>query len=129
MIQKTIGPQNITEVTDFLFLLGMTLAGSWSVSNSHIQAFTLFMVLELSRSRSVVSDAHIQAFIFFTALTLSRSRSVARRAHFQSFAEKLAHVLDSLARTASKEKGGAVGTSTRAFTGDPQPRLFEFTSL
>ena len=110
----------------------MTLAGSWSVvNNAHIQAITLFMVLELSRSRSVVSNAHIQAFTFFTALTLSRSRSIARRTHFQAFARKLTHVLNSLVRTAKQQ--GAVGTSTRAgvcaFTGDPQPRLFEFTSI
>ena len=50
-------------VTEFLFLSGMTLAGSWSVvGGAHIQAFTFFMVLQLSRSQSVVSNAHVQTF-------------------------------------------------------------------
>ena len=44
--------------------------------------------------------------------------------------QKLAHVLDSLVHTGNTR---AVGTSTHAvacaFTSDPQPRLFEFTSL
>ena len=79
----------------------MTLAGSWSVvGGAHIQAFTFFMVLELSRSRSVVSNAHVQAFA-------------------QNFGPHC--------------KKATVGTSTRAdacaFTFDPQPRLFEFSSL
>ena len=82
LMQKTVDPHQITVITD-----------------------VRFMVLELSRSRSVVSNAHIQVF-----------------------AQKL-HVLDSLVRTAKK---GAVGTYTRADTcacaGVPQPRLFEFTS-
>ena len=69
-------------VTDFLFLSGMTLAGS----------------------RSVVSNAHIPAFIFFTAFTLSRSRSVVRQARVQVFAQKLALVLDSLARTCKERE-------------------------
>ena len=43
--------------TGSLFLPGKTLAGSWSVvSKAHIQPFTLLMVLELSRSRSVDHD-------------------------------------------------------------------------
>ena len=46
--------KKITVVTDFLFLSGMTLAGSWLVvGGAHIQALALFMVLELSRPRSV----------------------------------------------------------------------------
>ena len=53
-------------VTDFLFLSGMTLARSWSVGRVpavHISKhLTLFMVLELSRSRSVVRRARVQAF-------------------------------------------------------------------
>ena len=74
------------KVTAFLFLSGMTLAGSWSVDGgAHIYAFTFFMVLELSRSLSVVSNAHIQAF-----------------------AQKLAHVLDSLVRTVKKRGCGHV---------------------
>ena len=58
LMQKTIDPHQITVITD-----------------------VRFMVLELSRSRSVVSNAHIQAF-----------------------AQKLAHVLDSLVRTAKKKE-------------------------
>ena len=48
--------------------------------------------------------ALFQAFTLFMVLELSRSRSVARRAHFQAFARKLAHVLDSLVRTAKKKR-------------------------
>ena len=73
-------------------------------NDTEIQEFTFFTVLELSRSRSVVSNAHTPRIHLLTALTLSRSRSVARRAHFQAFARQLAHVLDSLVRTAT-EKG------------------------
>ena len=81
------------------------------------------MVLELSRSRSVVSTAHVQAFIFFTAKTLSRPHGRLPDKHiFQAFAQKLAHALDSLVRTAIEK--GAEDTSNRAdacaFTGDPQ---------
>ena len=61
--KKTIGPHKITNISDFPFLLGMTLAGSWSVvSNAHIQAFVFLLVLELSRSRSVARRARVQAF-------------------------------------------------------------------
>ena len=92
-----------------IFSSGMTLAGSWSVvSNAHIQAFT-FLPRWNSQDHGRLSVMHIS-----------------KHSH-----KNFAHVLDSLVRTA-KEKG-AVGTSTRAdacaFTGDPQPRLFEFTSL
>ena len=68
---------------------------------------------------------HIQAF----KLKLSRSRSVACGAHIQAFTQKLAEVLDSFVHAGNTR---AVGTSTRAdacaCAGDPQPRLFEFTS-
>ena len=57
LIQKTLGSHQITKITDFLLLSGMRPAGSWSVvSDAHIQASTLFMVLELSRSRSVAPE-------------------------------------------------------------------------
>ena len=63
--KKTLGPQKITKITDFLFLSGMIFAGSWSVvSKAHIQAFTFFMVLELSRSRSVARLAHVSKHSF-----------------------------------------------------------------
>ena len=90
----------------------------------------ILTVVTLARSWSVVGGAHIQAFIVFTALTLSRSRSVAWQAHIHAFRTK---TYTRVGLFCPHCKKGAVGTSTRAdacaCAGDPQPRLFEFTSL
>ena len=61
-------------------------------------------------------------------LELSRSRSVVRRARVQAFAQKLAPVLGSLVRTAKKKQGlwaRPPVADACAITGRPQPRVFE----
>ena len=70
----------------------MTLAGSrWVFSNAHIQAFPLLHGVGHCQDHGRLPDKHM----------------------CKAFAQKLAHVLDSLVRTA-KERTGAVGASTRA---------------
>ena len=78
---------------------------------------------ENKKDRGRLSVMHISKHSFCSWRLLSQDRGRLPDKHiFQAFAQKLAHVLASLVRTA-KEKG-AVGTSTRAdacaFTSDPQ---------
>ena len=70
--KKTFGLQKKTVVTDFLFLSGMTLAGSWSV----------------------VGGAPIQAFTFFTASAYSIMITVGcQQPHCKAFAQTLVGLL------------------------------------
>ena len=106
LIPQTLGPHKNYSGCRFSLLTGngtcKILVGCrlWVVGTpKHLLFSWCWNCQDHSRSSA---NAHVQAFIFFTARTLSRSRSVARRAHFQAFASKLAHVLDSLIRTAKK---------------------------
>ena len=83
-----MGPLKITKITDFIFLSGMTLAGSWwVVSNAHIQAFFFFHGAGTLKITVGCLTRTYPAFTFSQRL-LARSRSVVRGAHIQAFAQK-----------------------------------------
>ena len=102
LIPKTSCPCDVTDLTDIADFYRVQDHGRWCVG-AHFQAVTFS-----SQDHGRLSIARISK-------------------HSQ---QKLAHVLDSLVHTGNTR---AVDTSTRAdacaFTSDPQPRLFEFTSL